>query len=227
MASTSASRRTRTPGSWRGGRADVLAHHDARATGRAQLDLPQVDQTDRLVLLGRRIYVIALLHRHGWVFGDLSLESAAFALNPPRLMLLHCDGAASRSDLGRQQMSAPLGPARVPASRRPGATRRRDGQLQARLGDPALPGARQGSRHGAVGASAYGPDRRGGNQPRRPRALPGSCSAALGQGNVQYVRGLSRPGPPSPRWSTPGWRQRMCRPARKHASTGKSRTQPG
>ena len=74
----------------------------------AQLDLPQVDQTDRLVLLGRLIYVIGLLHRHGWVFGDLSLESAAFALNPPRLMLLHCDGAASRSDLGRQQMSAPF-----------------------------------------------------------------------------------------------------------------------
>ena len=74
----------------------------------AQLDLPPVDQTDRLVLLGRLIYVIGLLHRHGWVFGDLSLESAAFALDPPRLVLLHCDGAASRSDLGRQQVSAPF-----------------------------------------------------------------------------------------------------------------------
>lgn len=74
----------------------------------AQLDLQPVDQTDRLVLLGRLIYVIGLLHRHGWVFGDLSLESAAFALDPPRLVLLNCDGAASQDDLGRKQVSAPF-----------------------------------------------------------------------------------------------------------------------
>jgi hypothetical protein len=85
----------------------------------AQLDLPPVDQTDRLVLLGRLIYVIGLLHRHGWVFGDLSLESAAFALDPPRLVLLHCDGAASRSDLRRQQISAPFWD--PPECRQPGS----------------------------------------------------------------------------------------------------------
>ncbi|HXL95660.1 MAG TPA: hypothetical protein VN969_42615 [Streptosporangiaceae bacterium] len=84
----------------------------------AQIDLPPVDQTDRLVLLGRLIYVVALLHRHGWAFGDLSLQSAAFALDPPRLMLLNCDGAASLSNPGRQQASAPFWD--PPESRRAG-----------------------------------------------------------------------------------------------------------
>ena len=33
-----------------------------------------------------------------WVYGDLSFKNAAFAIRPPRMILLDCDGAA---DLGR------------------------------------------------------------------------------------------------------------------------------
>ena len=74
----------------------------------AQIDLPPVGQTERLVLLAQLTYVIGLLHKHGWVFGDLSFRNLAFALNPPRLTLLNCDGAASGNDPGRKQISAPF-----------------------------------------------------------------------------------------------------------------------
>ena len=74
----------------------------------ARVDFGDIPRTDRLVLLAQLTYIIGRLHRHGWVFGDLSFGNAVFALDPPRTMLLDCDGAAARSDLQRKQSSTPL-----------------------------------------------------------------------------------------------------------------------
>lgn len=81
----------------------------ARAAQRAaaQIDIPEVDPTDRLILLAQLVYAIGRLHKYGWVFGDLSFKSAVFALDPPRLMLLDCDGAAAIADATRKQSSTP------------------------------------------------------------------------------------------------------------------------
>lgn len=73
----------------------------------AQLDLPDVSYTERLLLLAQFVYAIGWLHKHGWVFGDLSFKNAVFALDPPRVMLLDCDGAAALDDAERVQASTP------------------------------------------------------------------------------------------------------------------------
>jgi hypothetical protein len=80
----------------------------AKQRTEAQVDLRDVDRTERLILLGHLVYAIGRLHKHGWVFGDLSFKNAVFALDPPRVMLLDCDGAASLGDLGRKQASTPM-----------------------------------------------------------------------------------------------------------------------
>jgi hypothetical protein len=72
-----------------------------------RIDLPAIDDTDRLLLVTQLVYAIGRLHRHGWVFGDLSFKNAVFALNPPRIMLLDCDGAAALDDAEREQASSP------------------------------------------------------------------------------------------------------------------------
>ena len=59
------------------------------------------------MLLGQLIWGIGRLHKLGWVFGDLSLRNAVFALDPPRVLLLDCDGAASLSDPNRHQANTP------------------------------------------------------------------------------------------------------------------------
>ena len=74
---------------------------------RSELDLRDVDKLERLILLGKLIFAIGRLHKHGWVFGDLSLRNAVFALDPPRVLLLDCDGAAPLSDPARQQGTTP------------------------------------------------------------------------------------------------------------------------
>lgn len=74
----------------------------------ARVDIPDIDRHERLVLLTELVRSIAWLHEHGWVFGDLTLNSAVFALGPPRLMLLDCDGAAPLSDPTRKQYSTPF-----------------------------------------------------------------------------------------------------------------------
>ena|SRR5664280_1371633 len=73
----------------------------------AQVDLPDIDRTERQILLAKLIYAIGRLHKHGWVYGDLSFRNAAFALNPPRIQLLDCDGAAPLSDGQRKQSHTP------------------------------------------------------------------------------------------------------------------------
>lgn len=73
----------------------------------ARVDLPEAGATERLILLAQLVYAIARLHSHGWVYGDLSFARAVFALDPPRMMLLGCDGAAALADPGRKQPSTP------------------------------------------------------------------------------------------------------------------------
>jgi hypothetical protein len=64
------------------------------------------DDTDRLVLLARLVYDVARLHRQGWVYGDLSFKNAAFAISPPQMILLDCDGAADLGDRWRKQSNS-------------------------------------------------------------------------------------------------------------------------
>lgn len=73
----------------------------------AEIDLRDVEQLERRILVGKLIYAVGRLHKHRWVFGDLSFRNAAFALNPPRMLLLDCDGAAALSDTERKQASTP------------------------------------------------------------------------------------------------------------------------
>jgi hypothetical protein len=74
----------------------------------AKVDIPEIDRVERLVLLAHLVYAIGRLHRHGWVFGDVSASNAVFSLSPLRLMLIDCDGAAELSDRKRKQYSTPL-----------------------------------------------------------------------------------------------------------------------
>jgi KAP-like P-loop domain-containing protein len=74
----------------------------------ARIDLPDIELPDRLALLAQLAYILARLHEHGWVFGDLSFKNAVFALNPLRMMLLDCDGAAALTDFDRRQTLTPL-----------------------------------------------------------------------------------------------------------------------
>lgn len=74
----------------------------------AQVDLRDVDRLERLILLGKLVLAIGWLHKRGWVFGDLSFRNAVFALDPPRVMLLDCDGAAALSDHHRKQATTPF-----------------------------------------------------------------------------------------------------------------------
>jgi hypothetical protein len=74
----------------------------------AEIDLPSVDKTQRLALLAQLVYSVGRLHKRSWVFGDLSFRNAVFTVNPPRMMLIDCDGAASVKDPRRKQAHTPL-----------------------------------------------------------------------------------------------------------------------
>jgi hypothetical protein len=73
----------------------------------AGVDVPDVEMTDRLALLAQLSYVVAWLHRRGWVYGDLNLHNVVFALAPARIKLLDCDSAAPLSDTRRRQGHQP------------------------------------------------------------------------------------------------------------------------
>ena len=55
------------------------------------------------MLLAQLVYEVARLHKQDWVYGDLSFKNAAFAIDPPRMILLDCDGAADLHNQSRQQ----------------------------------------------------------------------------------------------------------------------------
>lgn len=95
----------------------------------AEIDLRDIEPLERLILLGKLVYAVGRLHKHGWVFGDLSFRNAAFALDPPRMMLLDCDGAASLGDRARKQASTPnWDPPECPIAHPPGRRRPQDHQ---------------------------------------------------------------------------------------------------
>ena len=62
------------------------------------------DPLVRIALLAQLVYAIGRLHKHGVVYGDVSLKNAALALDPPRIRLLDCDAAAALSDVNRVQL---------------------------------------------------------------------------------------------------------------------------
>jgi hypothetical protein len=76
---------------------------DAEYVAKAQVDILYPDPAERLILLGKLVYAVGRLHKLGWVFGDISGKNAVWALRPPRVLLLDCDGAAPLSDLSRDQ----------------------------------------------------------------------------------------------------------------------------
>src|SRR5262249_46287766 len=76
---------------------------DAAYRAKAQVDVPDTDLTERLILLGKLSYIVGRLHKLGWVFGDISGKNAVWALEPPRMLLIDCDGAAPLSDPNRDQ----------------------------------------------------------------------------------------------------------------------------
>ena len=87
----------------------------------AGVDFSDVSRTDRLVLLAQLVYAIGRLHKQGWIFGDLSFSNAVFALDPPRMMLIDCDGAAAHNDSDRKQASTLLwDPPECPINKPPG-----------------------------------------------------------------------------------------------------------
>ena len=75
---------------------------------RSDIDLPEIGYEQRLFLMAQLTYAIGWLHRRGWVFGDLSFNNAAFALDPLRIMLIDCDGAAALANPARKQNSTPF-----------------------------------------------------------------------------------------------------------------------
>jgi hypothetical protein len=80
---------------------------DPAYLAKAQVDIPYPDPAERLILVGKLVYAVGRLHKLGWVFGDISGKNAVWALRPPRVLLLDCDGAAPLSDLSRVQGSTP------------------------------------------------------------------------------------------------------------------------
>lgn len=72
----------------------------------AQLD-EFSDLAIRAAVLANLVYAVARLHKHGLVYGDISLISAVFALDPPRVVLLDCDAVAPLSDSSRRQIHSP------------------------------------------------------------------------------------------------------------------------
>jgi hypothetical protein len=75
-----------------------------RGIDRRAVDDPLV----RTALAGQLTFAIALLHKNGIVYGDLSLRNVAISGNPPRLKLLDCDPAALVTNRARHQLHSPF-----------------------------------------------------------------------------------------------------------------------
>ena len=115
---------------------------DTAYLAKAQVDIPHPDPTERLILLGKLVYAVGRLHKLGWVFGDISGKNAVWALRPPRVLLLDCDGAAPLSDQAGSRGSTPTWEPPefgAPAARTAEARSANRGHrcVQARPGDPA------------------------------------------------------------------------------------------
>ena len=80
---------------------------DAAYRQARKADIRLEDRVERLSLLAQLAGAIAFLHERGWVFGNISDRNAMYALDPARLMLIDCDGAASIRDIHRWQGHMP------------------------------------------------------------------------------------------------------------------------
>jgi hypothetical protein len=74
----------------------------------SRIDLPAVTHEERLFLMAQLAYAVGWLHKRRWVFGDLSFNNVVFAVGPPQIMLIDCDGAAALDDRDRKQYSTPF-----------------------------------------------------------------------------------------------------------------------
>lgn len=78
------------------------------ATQRAGLDTSGFDEPEvRLAILTQLVYAVGRLHRHGRIYGDVSLKNVAFSLDPVNVYLMDCDGTADVADASRKQGHSP------------------------------------------------------------------------------------------------------------------------
>ena len=83
------------------------------ALQRAGFSQDQVDEFSsplvRMRILVWLVYSVALLHKYGAVYGDMSLKNAVFCLGEyPRSVLMDCDGVARLDDVSRRQANSPF-----------------------------------------------------------------------------------------------------------------------
>lgn len=115
----------------------------------------------RVTVLAQLVYAVGRLHRHGAVYGDVSLKNAAVAVDPPRIKLLDCDAAAAQSDPTRKQMHSPFF---APPECAAGTSRLQDDRTDIyKLGLCVIRGLQQGP---------------GVTQAKDPQALAGTLDAA-------------------------------------------------
>jgi len=89
---------------------DVVFDLSWLSTPESQAQVQGIDRSGvrdvlvRIALLMQLVYAVGRLHKHGAVYGDVSLKNAALAVGPPRVKLLDCGAAAVRSDPSRVQL---------------------------------------------------------------------------------------------------------------------------
>jgi len=82
------------------------------ALQRAGFSQDQIDEFSDLLVRMRimvwLVYSVALMHKYGVVYGDMSLKNAVFCLGEyPRSVLMDCDGVARLDDASRRQANSP------------------------------------------------------------------------------------------------------------------------
>ena len=84
----------------------------ARANGFEESRKPADKPLVRLALMANLAHAIEIIHRprggQRLVYGDISLRNAALAINPPRILLMDCDGVADVTDVSRIQPHTPF-----------------------------------------------------------------------------------------------------------------------
>ena len=83
------------------------------ALQRAGFSQDQIDEFSdfliRMRIMVWLVYSVALMHKYGAVYGDMSLKNAVFCLGEhPRSVLMDCDGVARQDDVSRRQANSPF-----------------------------------------------------------------------------------------------------------------------
>lgn len=88
------------------------AGDQAKANGFDKSREPADKDLVRLTLMAHLAHAIEVIHRPRGglrlVYGDMSLRNAAVATNPPRILLMDCDGIADEADTRRLQPHTPF-----------------------------------------------------------------------------------------------------------------------